>query len=104
MNLSLLPFEKDALNQNISQRNFFHFPPKKLFCELKRKDLDSFTFFEKKNSEVGIGFYHCHSLLKLLWSAFMPPLGNFPSTFINRQVCLPINRSECKHGYVLCCF
>jgi len=48
MNLSLLPFEKDALNQNISQRNFFHFPPKKLFCELKRKDLDSFTFFEKK--------------------------------------------------------
>jgi len=56
MNLSLLPFEKDALNQNISQRNFFHFPPEKLFCELKRKDLDSFTFFEKKTVKLESDF------------------------------------------------
>jgi len=90
MNLSLLPFEKDALKQNISQGApfFTFFPLKNFFVNRKAKTLIPSLFFfskkkKKKHSEVGIGFYHCHSLLKLLWSAFMPPLGNFPSTFIN---------------------
>jgi len=40
MNLSLLPFEKDALKQNISQgAPFFTFPLKNFFVNRKAKTL-----------------------------------------------------------------